>query len=98
MKRNLLEKPILIVIAGPNGSGKTSFAEQVRSHHWYKDCVFINPDEIALTKFGDCNSPDSILKAAQHADSLRENYLQMQHSLAFETVFSSYQKGIIYKG
>lgn len=89
MKRNPLEKPILIVIAGPNGSGKTSFADQIRSHRWYQDCIFINPDEIALTMFGDWNSPDSIFKAAQYAERVREKYLQRQQSLAFETVFSS---------
>lgn len=46
MKRQPYEKPILIVIAGPNGTGKTSFSLQIRSHRWYQDCIFINPDEM----------------------------------------------------
>lgn len=89
MKRQPHEKPILIVIAGPNGSGKTSFSLQIRSHRWYQDCIFINPDEIALKKYGDWNSHDAVLKAAQYAERVREKYLQRQQSLAFETVFSS---------
>ena len=89
MKRQPHEKPILIVIAGPNGSGKTSFAKQILNHKWYKDCIFINPDEIALVKYGDWNSQDAVLKAAQYAEKVREKYLQKQQSLAFETVFSS---------
>lgn len=86
MKRNPLEKPILIVIAGPNGSGKTSIAEQILGHHWYKDCIFINPDEIALTMFGDWNSHDAVLESAQYAERVREEYLWKQQSLAFEMV------------
>ena len=89
MKRESHENPVLIVIAGPNGSGKTSFVEQIQSHRWYKDCIFINPDEIALKKYGDWNSQDAILKAAQYTERIREKYLQKQQSLAFETVFSS---------
>lgn len=36
MKRESHENPVLIVIAGPNGSSKTSFVEQIHSHRWYK--------------------------------------------------------------
>ncbi|MCY4100200.1 MAG: zeta toxin family protein, partial [Rhodobacteraceae bacterium] len=92
MKRQPYEKPILIVIAGPNGTGKTSFSLQIRSHRWYQDCIFINPDEIALKKYGDWNSHDAVLKAAKYAERVREKYLQRQQSLAFETVFSSLPK------
>ena len=89
MKRESHENPVLIVIAGPNGSGKTSFVEQIHNHRWYKDCIFINPDEIALKKYGDWNSQDAVLKAAQYTERIREKYLHKQQSLAFETVFSS---------
>lgn len=27
-------KPVLIVIAGPNGSGKTTVTERIRRDHW----------------------------------------------------------------
>ncbi len=89
MKRLLDAKPVLIVIAGPNGSGKTTFTHQILNHEWFRDCILINPDEIALNEFGDWNSPDAILKAAQLADEVREKHLQSRKSLAFETVFSS---------
>lgn len=35
-------KPVLIVIAGPNGSGKTTVTEQILRHEWMEDAVYIN--------------------------------------------------------
>ena len=35
-------KPTLIVIAGPNGSGKTAITTQILKHEWIKGCVYIN--------------------------------------------------------
>jgi predicted ABC-type ATPase len=64
-------KPKLIIIAGPNGSGKTTFTNQVLLHDWSEGCLFINPDEIAQTNFGDWNSHDAIIKAANRAKDLR---------------------------
>ena len=54
-----MRKPVLIVIAGPNGSGKTSTTRLVVKHEWAEKCVYINPDEIAQSKFGDWNSCNS---------------------------------------
>ncbi|MBR5433619.1 MAG: zeta toxin family protein [Bacteroidales bacterium] len=51
-------KPILIVIAGPNGSGKTTITSKILKHEWLEDAVYVNPDMIAQEKFGDWNSPD----------------------------------------
>lgn len=42
-----MRRPVLIVIAGPNGSGKTSTTRLVIKHEWAEQCVYINPDEIA---------------------------------------------------
>jgi predicted ABC-type ATPase len=64
-------RPKLIIIAGPNGSGKTTFTNQVLRHDWSEGCLFINPDEIARTDFGDWNSPEAIIKAACRAKDLR---------------------------
>ena len=58
-------KPKLIVIAGPNGSGKTSVTSQILKHEWLKNFAYINPDNIAQEQFGDWNSPEAVLKAAQ---------------------------------
>ena len=33
------KKPILIVIAGPNGSGKTSITSKILKHEWIENCI-----------------------------------------------------------
>ena len=35
-------RPVLIVIAGPNGSGKTSITSRILRHEWMEDAVYIN--------------------------------------------------------
>ena len=47
-----MKKPVLIIIAGPNGSGKTSITSKILQHEWVESCVYINPDNIANEKFG----------------------------------------------
>ena len=86
------KKPILIVIAGPNGSGKTSITSKILKHDWIENCVYINPDNIANELFGDWNSQSSILQAAQYAQNLREKCLEENTSLIFETVLSAEDK------
>ncbi len=88
----MAHKPELIVIAGPNGSGKTSVTEQLLLHTWSENCLYINPDQIAQTEFGDWNSPQASLKAARQAERLRESALVEKRSLVFETVFSAPDK------
>lgn len=85
-------KPKLIVIAGPNGSGKTSITTQILKHEWVEGCTYINPDNIAQELFGDWNSPQAVLKAAQFATEQRENCLENRESFIFETVFSANDK------
>lgn len=85
-------KPKLIVIAGPNGSGKTTFTSQVLHHDWAEGCLFINPDEIANKEFGDWNSNEAVMKAALLAESMREKCLREQKSLLLETVCSVPEK------
>ncbi len=82
-------KPVLIVIAGPNGSGKTTITSKNLRHEWLEDAVYINPDQVAQERFGDWNSSEAILQAAQYCEQQREMCLQERQSLIFETVLSS---------
>lgn len=84
--------PLLVVIAGPNGAGKTEFTRAALRHEWLKDCLYVNPDEIANDRFGGWNDSDAVLAAAQYAESLRRKCLKEGRSLAFETVFSTKEK------
>lgn len=46
-------RPVLIVIAGPNGSGKTSLTSKILHHEWLEDSEYINPDNVARDVFVD---------------------------------------------
>lgn len=50
-----MRKPTLCVVAGPNGSGKTSTTIQLLSNEWSEGSLYINPDNIAQELFGDWN-------------------------------------------
>ena len=67
-------KPVLIVVAGPNGAGKTTITEKLLRHKWIGDCVYINPDLIAQNDFGDWNSPEAVINAANCAKEIRASF------------------------
>ena len=75
-----------------NGSGKTSVTYKILQHEWIEGCFYINPDNIAKDDFGDWNSPEAIIKAAQRAEELREKYLTERQGILFETVLSAEDK------
>ncbi|MBR2033012.1 MAG: zeta toxin family protein [Alistipes sp.] len=85
-------KPVLIVIAGPNGSGKTTVTEQILRHEWMEDAIYVNPDIIAQEMFGDWNSRDAVAKSIFYCEELREKCLKEGKSLIFETVLSRIDK------
>ena len=82
-------KPTLCVVAGPNGSGKTTTTVQLLNNEWTADSQYINPDNIAQEMFGDWNSPEAVVKAAEYATKLRYGCLEQRRDFVFETVFSS---------
>lgn len=82
-------RPVLIVIAGPNGSGKTTITSKILRHEWLEGAVYINPDQVAQDRFGDWNSPDAVLQAARYCEQQRETCVRNRQSLIFETVLSS---------
>ena len=84
--------PILIVIAGPNGSGKTTITSEVLKSEWLEDAVYINPDNVAQERFGDWNSPEAVREAAVFCEKWREDCLRNRQSLIFETVMSAPDK------
>ena len=79
-------KPTLCVVAGPNGSGKTSTTIQLLSNEWSEGSLYINPDNIAKEKFGDWNSAEAVLKAAQYSTELRYKCLDERRDFVFENV------------
>lgn len=85
-------RPVLIVIAGPNGSGKTTVTSKILKHEWLEDAVYINPDLVAQERFGNWNSPEAVRQAAVYSTEWREQCLCNRESMIFETVFSSEDK------
>ena len=86
------KKPTLCIVAGPNGSGKTTTTIQLLNNEWAADSLYINPDNIAQETFGDWNSPEAVLKAAEEATRLRYECLELGRDFVFETVFSAPEK------
>lgn len=87
-----LRRPTLCIVAGPNGSGKTTTTVQLLSNEWAADSLYINPDNIAQETFGDWNSPEAVFKAAKLATDKRYECLEQKRDFVFETVFSSDEK------
>ncbi|MBR4728843.1 MAG: zeta toxin family protein [Prevotella sp.] len=86
------KRPTLCVVAGPNGSGKTTTTVQLLNNEWTSDSLYINPDNIAQEMFGDWNSYEAVIKAAEYATKLRYECLEQKRDFVFETVFSSAEK------
>ncbi len=80
------------MIAGPNGSGKTSVTQKFLHHEWAEGTLYINPDIVANEKFGDWNSREAVIAAANYCSELREQCLKEKRSFVFETVFSAEDK------
>jgi len=75
---NTPRKPIILVFAGPNGSGKTTITRAIPTFGTY-----INADDIKTAH----NLTD--LEAAQQAELLRNTLLDKRADFSFETVLST---------
>lgn len=87
-----IRRPTLCIVAGPNGSGKTTTTIQLLKSEWSSDSLYINPDNIAQEVFGDWNSSEAVMKAARLATEKRYECLGQKKDFVFETVFSSDEK------
>ncbi len=87
-----MKRPVLIVIAGPNGSGKTTITRRVIKHEWAETCEYINPDEVAQNMFGDWNDTNAVKKAVEYCEHRRQVCMQEHKDLIFETVLSADSK------
>ena len=82
-----VRQPVLIILAGPNGSGKTTFTTQLRKHEWGRDCLILNADELA-EELGDWNDASCILQAQQQVQKMLQEALNKRVDIIYETVFS----------
>jgi predicted ABC-type ATPase len=83
MASNSPAKPVLVIVAGPNGSGKTSLTTCMESKRLVVG-EWINPDEIAQADFGGWNDPTAILLAAKEAEQRRNKAFQDRRDFTFE--------------
>lgn len=80
MTHPFAQRPLLVAIAGSNGAGKSTFFDaRLRSE---MGLMFVNADEIAREHGLDAYA------AAEAADRLRRELVDMKESFVFETVFS----------
>lgn len=72
-------RPIIVALAGPNGSGKTAF---YHAHLAPAALRFVNPDELQADLQVDAN------EAARLANEIRKTLVAERESFVFETVLS----------
>lgn len=78
-------RPVLHLIVGSNGAGKTTFFERVLEP--VTDLPFINADRIAKERWPD-DFEDHAYEAAQIAEDARRVALEARRSFVGETLFS----------
>lgn len=84
-------RPVLCVVAGPNGSGKTSATIQLLSNEWAADALYINPDNIPRNFWG-LEFSDSNFKSSTGRNRRKISLPCREKDFVFETVLSSEEK------
>lgn len=79
--------PNLFILAGPNGSGKTTFASLLQQHEWGRECVNLNADALAQ-ELGDWNNPNCVKLAQSQIQQHLSQALSAGRNIIYETVFS----------
>lgn len=79
-----LREPLLLVLAGSNGAGKTTFYERFLSHLPMR---FVNADRIAAS-LSPLDPMASTAAATRLAETMRHDLMQRRESFIMETVFS----------
>ena len=88
-------KPKLIILAGGNGSGKSTFYSKYLAS--YKDAKYLNADNYLKNKKLE-QTPENTKKAQSNIREACENMIESRQSFVFETVFSHNSKlGLIQK-
>ena len=98
-------RPVLIVIAGPNGSGKTTITSKILKHEWLENALYINPDQVAQDRFGDWNSPEagyfiriffvSTSHPSINSSRIARRVMKGGHDVPIPKIISRYQKSIL---
>jgi predicted ABC-type ATPase len=85
MLLNDQDRMVLLVLAGSNGAGKSTFYERYIAPRW--NAPFVNADVIAKELFGTPSESRDYM-AARLAETQRQALIARRASFVFETVFS----------
>ena len=85
-------KPVLILIAGANGCGKTTITKNLLANPWTLGCEYINPDDLAKAMPGGWDAKENFVEAQKQASERCEQNLRDGRSMVLETAFSSQRK------
>ena len=88
------KKPTLCVVAGPNGSGKTTTTELLLANEWGANSLYINPDNMAeqefvIRLFYVCTKSPEINVAR-----IAKRYMNGGHEVPISKVISRYFKSL----
>ena len=86
-----MQEKTAFIIAGPNGSGKTTFTYTLLENSSLLTGTHINPDEI-LVKMGLEETKENYLIAFNEAENLINETIDIGKNILIETVFSSDRK------